>query len=238
VARRLAHLVRYRCKTLLDGAQVRSERSGQRNAEKGERPVGFDLEEPLRQRTEPHRRQAAIKDEHPRQPVGILPKIGDDLGRAILDQRMATADRIEAIYVFRRLFRPRQHVQTDAADDRPGWCEAMLERIFARRIPGFGIERCAPQVRRKLRVLLAVEIALFECQAVKRRVIVGQRRTHAARQFRQRRLVLRQIAVIHEGELHQDARRFDQEIWSGVDLVDGHPPIFIGGHPIDELAIG
>ena len=82
----------------------------------------------------------------------------------------------------------------------------MLERVFARQIPGVGINRRAPQVGRKLRMLLTMQFALIPGQAMKGGVLIGQRRAHSARYFRERRLILGQIAFIHEGELHQGAR--------------------------------
>lgn len=177
-ARGCAHLVGYGGEALLDVAKMRPARPGQRDAEKGQRPIGFDFQKPLRQRAKPDRRQSAIEDENARQAVAVLAKIGDDIGHAIFDARVAPADRIEAIYVFRGLFRPRHDVQPNARHDGSRRRESVLEGIFAHRISGFGIKGRAPQIGREFRVLLAMQIALLECQAVKRRLLIRQRRAH------------------------------------------------------------
>ena len=147
---------------------------------------------------------------------------------------MTPADRVEAIDIGRGLFGPRNNVQADAANDRPGRRKAVLERIFTRQLPGARIEGRTPQVGRELGVLLTVQFTLIPGQAMKRCVLIRQRGAHPARYFREGRLVLRQIALVHEGELHQGTRRIYQQIRARMNLVDGNPPILIGGHSIDS----
>lgn len=119
-------------------------RADQRNAEKSKCPIGFDFEKALGQRAKPYRRQPTIEDENAGQSIDILTKIRDDLRQSILNKRVAAADRIEPINVRCCLFRPRHHVQADAAHDRSRRREAVFERIVAHWIPGFGVKGRTP----------------------------------------------------------------------------------------------
>ncbi len=81
-ARLGAHVMRQSRQPVLAAADFRRQRLRERQAEHGERPVGFEIEHALHQRAGAGLRHALVDDEDLRQPVAVLAEIGEDFGPA------------------------------------------------------------------------------------------------------------------------------------------------------------
>jgi hypothetical protein len=87
------------------------------------RAIGFDVDQPLRQRARACRSQSAVEDQNAGHAIAILAEIGDDASRTALDQRVAQAGGIESrdqLFVCRRPF---ADFEPNARNDRAGRAE-------------------------------------------------------------------------------------------------------------------
>ncbi|KSV80855.1 hypothetical protein N182_38400 [Sinorhizobium sp. GL2] len=188
-------------------AQVRYKLTGQRNAQESKGSISLDFKQTLRQGTKPRGRQSMIEDEDAGKSVFVLTKICDDIGHPVLDERVASTGGIETIDQLGGLFSPRKDIETDAAKDGSRGREPVPERIFSRQASCLRIKRSAPQIGRKLGMLLAMKVPLVPCQAMIGSILIRQSRAHPARYLGQGGAILSQISFVHKGKLHEGTRR-------------------------------